>query len=76
MAEFAACALKMQAGDFSAAVPFLKRPSNLDGTLVGDVGFDPLVSFTHLCLIYERLTRYPFRASQMCSISAFSVRLS
>jgi hypothetical protein len=30
-------------GDFSAAVPFLKRPSNLDGALTGDVGFDPLV---------------------------------
>jgi hypothetical protein len=29
-------------GDFSAAVPFLKRPSNLDGALTGDVGFDPL----------------------------------
>ncbi|EKX39534.1 light-harvesting Chl a protein 10 [Guillardia theta CCMP2712] len=34
--------LKMQSGDFSAAVPFLKRPSNLDGSYVGDVGFDPL----------------------------------
>jgi hypothetical protein len=42
---FVRCAvsgLKMQ-GDFSAAVPFLKRPSNLDGALTGDVGFDPLV---------------------------------
>lgn len=26
----------------SLAVPFLKRPANLDGTLAGDVGFDPL----------------------------------
>jgi hypothetical protein len=40
----AAVSPKMQAaGDFSAAVPFLKRPSNLDGTYAGDVGFDPLV---------------------------------
>jgi len=36
--------LRMQ-GDFSDAVPFLKRPVNLDGTYIGDVGFDPLVSF-------------------------------
>jgi len=36
--------LKMQ-GDFSDAVPFLKRPINLDGEYAGDVGFDPLVSF-------------------------------
>ena len=35
--------LKMQ-GDFSDAVPFLKRPINLDGEYAGDVGFDPLVS--------------------------------
>lgn len=34
----------MQAGDFSDAVPFLKRPVNLDGSYTGDVGFDPLVS--------------------------------
>jgi hypothetical protein len=41
----AAVSPRMQAsGDFSAAVPFLKRPSNLDGTYAGDVGFDPLVS--------------------------------
>ena len=26
----------------SQAVPFLPRPTNLDGSLVGDVGFDPL----------------------------------
>lgn len=26
----------------SLAIPFLKRPKNLDGTLAGDVGFDPL----------------------------------
>ena len=31
-------------GDFSDAVPFLKRPINLDGEYAGDVGFDPLVS--------------------------------
>ena len=26
----------------SASIPFMKRPPNLDGSLVGDVGFDPL----------------------------------
>ena len=26
----------------SVSVPFLKRPTNLDGTHAGDVGFDPL----------------------------------
>ncbi|KAJ1484433.1 light harvesting complex protein 7 [Baffinella frigidus] len=34
--------MRMQAGDFSDAVPFLKRPVNLDGSYTGDVGFDPL----------------------------------
>ena len=29
-------------GDFSESVPFLKQPTNLDGSLPGDVGFDPL----------------------------------
>lgn len=28
--------------EMSIAVPFLKRPTNLDGTHAGDVGFDPL----------------------------------
>lgn len=26
----------------SASVPFLNKPAKLDGSLVGDVGFDPL----------------------------------
>ena len=47
----AVSSLKMQ-GDFSDAVPFLKRPINLDGEYAGDVGFDPLVSA--LC---DRLAR-------------------
>ena len=42
--RFTVSGLKMQ-GDFSASVPFLKRPSNLDGALIGDVGFDPLVYY-------------------------------
>jgi hypothetical protein len=29
-------------GSFSESVPFLKQPANLDGSLPGDVGFDPL----------------------------------
>lgn len=29
-------------GSFSESVPFLKQPAMLDGTLAGDVGFDPL----------------------------------
>ena len=28
-------------GDRSEALPFDKRPANLDGSLPGDVGFDP-----------------------------------
>ncbi len=28
--------------EMSIAMPFLKRPSKLDGTHAGDVGFDPL----------------------------------
>eukprot|EP00285_Hemiselmis_virescens_P006755 CAMPEP_0173382602 /NCGR_PEP_ID=MMETSP1356-20130122/5115_1 /TAXON_ID=77927 ORGANISM="Hemiselmis virescens, Strain PCC157" /NCGR_SAMPLE_ID=MMETSP1356 /ASSEMBLY_ACC=CAM_ASM_000847 /LENGTH=215 /DNA_ID=CAMNT_0014337031 /DNA_START=39 /DNA_END=686 /DNA_ORIENTATION=- len=37
-----AMSVKMQGSDMSAAVPFLKRPVNLDGAYAGDVGFDPL----------------------------------
>jgi len=29
-------------GEMSTAIPFLKKPPALDGTLAGDVGFDPL----------------------------------
>jgi hypothetical protein len=36
-----ATALNMAAGDKSKAVPFLKQPSLLNGSMVGDVGFDP-----------------------------------
>merc|ERR1712205_153290 len=36
------CELAQDAADFSDAVPFLKRPINLDGEYAGDVGFDPL----------------------------------
>jgi len=32
--------MKMQ--DRSLAMPFLSSPPNLDGTMAGDVGFDPL----------------------------------
>jgi len=35
-----ATSIKMQ--ENSAAVPFLTRPAALDGSMVGDVGFDPL----------------------------------
>lgn len=33
------CALQVER---SASIPFLKKPPALDGTMVGDVGFDPL----------------------------------
>lgn len=29
-------------GRFSLAVPFLPQPAALDGSMIGDVGFDPL----------------------------------
>eukprot|EP00304_Pavlova_gyrans_P003909 CAMPEP_0206036242 /NCGR_PEP_ID=MMETSP1466-20131121/2627_1 /ASSEMBLY_ACC=CAM_ASM_001126 /TAXON_ID=44452 /ORGANISM="Pavlova gyrans, Strain CCMP608" /LENGTH=201 /DNA_ID=CAMNT_0053410689 /DNA_START=11 /DNA_END=616 /DNA_ORIENTATION=- len=32
----------MMAGEKSASIPFLPKPEALDGTLPGDVGFDPL----------------------------------
>lgn len=34
--------LSAASSDRSIALPFLKRPEKLDGTLVGDFGFDPL----------------------------------
>jgi len=35
-------ATSLQAADMSAAIPFLKRPAKLDGSMVGDKGFDPM----------------------------------
>lgn len=32
----------LQAAETSEALPFLPRPEKLDGTLIGDVGFDPM----------------------------------
>lgn len=37
-----ASSVKMATGDKSQALPWAPRPVNLDGTLAGDVGFDPL----------------------------------
>ena len=37
-----AVASPVMALERSAAIPFLKRPPALDGSMVGDVGFDPL----------------------------------
>lgn len=34
--------VSMQQGARSASVPFLSQPKNLDGSMAGDVGFDPL----------------------------------
>uniref|UniRef100_UPI0032E9395A ACPII-4 n=1 Tax=Chroomonas placoidea TaxID=173977 RepID=UPI0032E9395A len=34
--------MKMQEADRSYAMPFLSRPPALDGSMAGDVGFDPL----------------------------------
>ena len=35
-------AVSVRMGEKSAAIPFLNKPPALDGTLPGDVGFDPL----------------------------------
>ena len=32
----------MMAAERSAAIPFLKKPPALDGSMIGDMGFDPL----------------------------------
>mmetsp|Transcript_36772 Transcript_36772/g.43928 ORF Transcript_36772/g.43928 Transcript_36772/m.43928 type:complete len:201 (+) Transcript_36772:154-756(+) len=32
----------LQAAEMSESLPFLPRPEKLDGTLIGDVGFDPM----------------------------------
>jgi len=58
-------------GDFSDAVPFLKRPINLDGEYAGDVGFDPLVSsFSDM----PKETAYPQHLTpfHLCMSSCYS----
>ena len=42
----------------SAAIPFLKKPSVLDGTLAGDVGFDPMGISTSICEINPQGLNY------------------
>ena len=39
----------------SEAFPFLARPEKLDGSMIGDVGFDPL-GFTEILPIVRALT--------------------
>lgn len=38
----------------SESVPFLEKPSKLDGSMVGDVGFDPLYFSDYIDLDYSR----------------------
>jgi len=45
-------AVTMQAK--SASVPFLSQPKNLDGSMAGDVGFDPLGMSTYIDLKWLR----------------------
>jgi hypothetical protein len=42
MQRSGARSLNMVMDDRSVALPFDKRPVNLDGSLAGDVGFDPV----------------------------------
>jgi len=41
-------------GEMSAALPFMARPEFLDGTLAGDVGFDPLGLATSRTELYNQ----------------------
>ena len=34
--------LALNAEEFSKAIPFLVRPEKLDGSMAGDMGFDPM----------------------------------
>jgi len=46
---------QLNAVEKSAAIPFLSRPAKLDGTMIGDVGFDPfLISDTLPDLAWAR----------------------
>jgi light-harvesting complex I chlorophyll a/b binding protein 1 len=49
----------------SAAIPFLKKPSVLDGTLAGDVGFDPMGISTSICEINPQGLNYLREAELM-----------
>lgn len=41
-AKKSAAKKKINAEDMSASIPFAPRPAKLDGTMLGDIGFDPL----------------------------------
>jgi hypothetical protein len=41
-ASTASTTMSLHAGEMSKSLPFLLQPPALDGTMVGDVGFDPL----------------------------------
>eukprot|EP00186_Timspurckia_oligopyrenoides_P003038 CAMPEP_0182452494 /NCGR_PEP_ID=MMETSP1172-20130603/44280_1 /TAXON_ID=708627 /ORGANISM="Timspurckia oligopyrenoides, Strain CCMP3278" /LENGTH=218 /DNA_ID=CAMNT_0024650329 /DNA_START=31 /DNA_END=687 /DNA_ORIENTATION=+ len=52
----------------SASVPFLSKPVNLDGSLAGDVGFDPLGFSNYLSLKYLRESE--LKHGRICMLAA------
>mmetsp|Transcript_14724 Transcript_14724/g.39440 ORF Transcript_14724/g.39440 Transcript_14724/m.39440 type:complete len:212 (-) Transcript_14724:965-1600(-) len=52
----------------SASVPFLSKPVNLDGSLAGDVGFDPLGLSNYISLRY--LAESEIKHGRICMLAA------
>mmetsp|Transcript_8823 Transcript_8823/g.23158 ORF Transcript_8823/g.23158 Transcript_8823/m.23158 type:complete len:208 (+) Transcript_8823:395-1018(+) len=58
----------MMATEKSKAVPFLPRPKNLDGSMVGDVGFDPLGFSNYIDLKFLREAE--LKHGRICMLAA------
>ena len=82
-ASTASTTMSLHAGEMSKSLPFLLQPPALDGTMVGDVGFDPLGFTTNFDIKWLReaelkhgrvsmLATVGFVASQFVSLPMFA----
>lgn len=55
----------------SKSVPFLEKPSKLDGSLVGDVGFDPLYLSDYINLDYAATSEV--KHGRICMLAALGM---
>ena len=61
-------------GDKSKSVPFLSRPEKLDGTLAGDVGFDPFGISNYLDIKWLRESELKHGRITMLAVAGILVQ--
>jgi len=68
----ARCGAVSMMAENSAAVPFLPKPAELDGSMVGDVGFDPLGVSDWMPLDYLRESELKHGRICMLAVTGFA----